>query len=178
MKEVVSLVPTVETVDDIEGVLVDLIGKHQVDIKTMLDADSRAIEPQDMRYFGVEYWGRVPTYARFMYEVRKNVPEMANRLKYAEAEELGGKYERRMERIAEMPTDEMDGNEGKRFMWNEKLYKMQERKMDRIDKARSNDGVERCVDLTLKIISALSNEQLMAAKGIIDAEYKEISSER
>lgn len=169
-----ALLPAADTMESLEGLLVDMVGKHKTDIRTMLDTDSAAVGPEDMQYFDRRYWGCVPTYARFMYELKKNVPDMEYRLGYIEAEELGGKYERRMERIASTATEDMDGNEAKRFVWNEKLYKIQERKMDRLDKRHGNDGVEKGVDLTLKIISALSNTELARAKEIIDAEYKEV----
>lgn len=166
-----ELLPSAETMEGLEGLIVDMVGKYKKDIRTMLDTDSSAIGPEDMQYFDRRYWGCVPTYARFMYELKKNVPDMEYRLGYIEAEELGGKYERKMEKIADTKTEDMDGSEHRRFMWNEKLYKIQERKMERLDKRRGDAGVEKGVDLTLKIISALSNSELAKAKEIIEAEY-------
>lgn len=103
--------------------------------------------------------------------------KLAMELKEIEATVLEGYYEEKMRDILETPTEEFDGYEGRRFNWAEKLAKLQGRKLDRIDKRRSDDGMEKGVDLTLKIIEALSNTQLEKVKKVMDAEWAEVSAE-
>lgn len=168
-----DLVPSVQNIGDLEELIVSLLGKHKVSLKTMFDTDSCAFEKGDMLYFPDKYWGMVPTYASFMYMLKKSMPEKVDDIKAIEAECLGAGYESEMRDIFEKPTEDMDGMESKRFSWGEKLYKIQERKLDRIEKKKADAGVERGVDLTLKIISSLSNSQLSRVKEIMDAEWSE-----
>lgn len=153
--------------------LCDLVSKHGVSLQTMFDGDSLAISVDDMRYFPASYWGRVPSYAVFMRRLRSECPEKELELREMEAEALGGAYEAGMKAIYEKPTEEMDGNEGKRFNWAERLYRVQERKLDRIAKRRGEDSVDKGVDLAVKVISALSNAQLLKAKEIVEAEWND-----
>lgn len=165
------LVPSKENVGDVLDLLVDTLGKHKVSVKKMLDNDSLALEPDDMMYFDKVWWGKVPSYARFIRDLKRVAPEMELELKEIEAEVLGGEFEASLKSIYEKDYDEWDGSERQRFAWGEKLYKMQERKLDRIEKRRGNDGIEKGVDITLKVIEALSNSQLERLKGVMDAEW-------
>ena len=158
-------------------VLIDMMGKHQKSIKEMLRADSSVMCREDMRYFGKEWFGRLPSYERFERVMKKNNPQELIELKRIEAEVLGDRYEAGMHEIYTRPTEEMDGSEGKRFAWGEKLYKIQERKMDRLDKQAERNGVERGVDLACKIIEAMSDAKLVKLKKIMDAEWEEVKDE-
>ena len=98
-------------------------------------------------------------------------------LKEIEAEVLGRDFEEELRSIYEKSIDDWDGSERQRFSWGEKLYKMQERRLDRIDKRRGNDGIEKGVDITLKVIEALSNKQLETLKNVMDAEWKVVDGD-
>lgn len=163
-------------IDSPQGIdaLIDLMGKHQKGVKEMLKADSAVMCREDMRYFGKEWFGRLPSYERFERVMRRNNPQELIELKRIEAELLGGQYEESLHEIYNKPTEEMDGSESKRFAWGEKLYKMQERKLDRLDKQAEKNGVERGVDLACKIIEAMSDAKLVKLKKIMDAEWEEV----
>jgi hypothetical protein len=45
--------------------------------------------------------------------------------------------------------------------------------LDRIAKRRGEDSVDKGVDLAVKVISALSNAQLLKAKEIVEAEWND-----
>lgn len=166
-----SLVPSGGNVEGILTVLEDAVYKHGLSVQKMLNSDATALSAGDMLYFDKCYYGRVPTYQTFMRMLRKNNPELVLELQEMEAAALGDKYENGMRGIYEMDTDAMDGTEGKRFAWAEKLYKVQERKMDRIMKQRSEEDVEKGVDLAVRVIGALSNAQLLKAKEVMEAEW-------
>ena len=51
------LVPSKDNVNDVIDLLVDLMGKHKVSIKKMLDNDSLALSQDDMMYFDKVWWG-------------------------------------------------------------------------------------------------------------------------
>ena len=154
--------------------LIDLMGKTGKSVQTMMTADCSALSADEMQYFGKELFGKVPTYARFIGMLQKADMGLAMELKEIEAEVLEGYYEGKMRNILETPSKDFDGYESKRFNWAEKLAKLQGRKLDRIDKRRGDDGMEKGVDLTLKIIEALSNTQLEKVKKVMDAEWSEI----
>lgn len=174
--EISPLVPDKGSARKIVDELIDLMGRTGKSVQVMMAADCSALSADEMQYFGREYFGKVPSYARFMTALNRADAGLAMELKEVEAQLLGGYYEEKMRGILETPTEEFDGYEGKRFNWAEKLAKMQERKLDRIDRRRSNDGVEKGVDLTLKIIESLSNAQLEKVKKVMDAEWSEIDS--
>lgn len=167
-----SLVPRAGNGEDLLVVLESAVTKHGVSIQKMLNADASALSAGDMVYFDKSFFGRVPTYQTFMRLLKRSNPDLARDLRVMEAEALGDKYEDGMRAIYEKPTEEMDGTESKRFNWAEKLLKTQERKIDRLNKGVSE---ERGVDLAVKIISALSDAQLIKAKEVIEAEYSDAS---
>jgi hypothetical protein len=171
------LVPSKDNVNDVIDLLVDLMGKHKVSIKKMLDNDSLALSQDDMMYFDKVWWGKVPTYGRFIRDLKRIAPEFELELKEIEAEVLGRDFEEELRSIYEKSIDDWDGSERQRFSWGEKLYKMQERRLDRIDKRRGNDGIEKGVDITLKVIEALSNKQLETLKNVMDAEWKVVDGD-
>lgn len=168
-----SLVPSGGNVEGILTVLEDAVYKHGLSVQKMLNSDATALSAGDMLYFDKCYYGRVPTYQTFMRMLRKSNPDLVLELQEMEAAALGDKYENGMRGIYEMDTDDMDGTEGKRFAWAEKLYRVQERKLDRIAKRRGEDSVDKGVDLAVKVISALSNAQLLKAKEIVEAEWND-----
>jgi len=165
-----TLVPTAGNCEDILTILENAVYKHGKSIQKMLNADASVLSASDMSYFDQSYFGRVPTYQTFMRLLKKNNPSLALEVQEMEAAALGDKYEDGMRDIYEMNTEDMDGTENKRFCWAERLYKVQERKMDRLAK---NHSEERGVDLAVKIISALSDAQLLKAKEVIEAEYED-----
>ena len=167
-----SLVPSGNNSDLIVDTLIDVVSKNGVCIQEILNSDSKAFSAEDLKYLPACFWGRIPSYAVFMKKIRSECPDLELALKELEAEALGGAYEDGMRKIYETPTSEMDGTEGKRFAWGEKLYRIQERKLDRIAKRRGEEDVEKGVDLAVRVISALSNAQLLKAKEIMEAEWK------
>lgn len=166
--------PSEANSEAISDLLEGLVCKHKKGIRSMMNADASALSAVDMKYFPQEYWGRVPRYGRFMRSVRESCPELAVQLEEMEARELGGYYEQGMRDIYERPTEEMDGLESKRFAWGEKLYKIQERKLDRLDKLLRDGQNEKTADLAARLISALSNSELLKAKEVIEAEWREV----
>lgn len=172
-----QFLPDAANAEGLVGQLLDMVSKNKVSIQKMLDSDCLALSKDDMVYFDKKWWGLLPNYAQFMRILKKVSPEAERELRYAEAEALGGQYEEGMRRIFETPTEDFDGMESKRFGWAEKLYKMQERKMDRIDKRMKEESVERGVDLAVRVISAMSNAQLLKAKEVMEAEWKEVNDE-
>lgn len=180
MKEVMmkqQFLPDTANAESLVSQLLDMVSKNKVSIQKMLDSDCLALSKDDMVYFDTKWWGLLPNYAQFMRALKKVSPEAERELRYAEAEALGAQYEEGMRAIFEKPTEDMDGYESKRFGWAEKLYKMQERKMDRIDKRSKEENVERGVDLAIKVIGAMSNAQLLKAKEVMEAEWKEVNDE-
>lgn len=175
--EVSPLVPERGTARKVVDELVELMGRTGKSVQVMMTADCSALSADEMQYFGAEYFGKVPSYSRFISALRRADPAAELELREVEAQVLEGFYEGQMRDILETPTEEFDGFEGKRFNWAEKLAKLQGRKLDRIDKRRDNDGVEKGVDLTLKIIEALSNSQLEKVKKVMDAEWSVVDSE-
>lgn len=175
--EISPLLPEKATARKVVDELVELMGKTGKSVQTMMTADCAALNADEMQYFGAEYFGKVPSYARFMSALHNADAGLAMELKEIEAQVLGGYYEGKMRDILETPTIEFDGYEGRRFNWAEKLAKMQERKLDRIDRRRNNDGMEKGVDLTLKIIEALSNTQLEKVKKVMDAEWSMVEGQ-
>lgn len=163
-----SLVPSGDNSELILRILEDAVYRHGKSIQTMLNADASALSAVDMIYFDKSFYGRVPTYQTFMRMIRKTSADLERDIQQMEAEALGDKYEAGMRSIYEMNTEDMDGTEGKRFAWAEKLYRVQERKMERLSKGQSE---ERGVDLAVKVISALSDAQLLKAKEIVEAEW-------
>lgn len=175
--EISPLLPDKGTASRVVDTLIDMMGKYGKSVQVMMNADCSALSADDMQYFGREYFGKVPSYSRFISALRRADPAAELELREVEAQVLEGFYEGRMRDILETPTEEFDGFEGKRFNWAEKLAKLQGRKLDRIDKKRGEDGVEKGVDLTLKIIEALSNSQLEKVKKVMDAEWSVVDSE-
>ena len=175
--EISPLLPDKGTASRVVDTLIDMMGKYGKSVQVMMTADCSALSADDMQYFGREYFGKVPSYSRFISALRRADPAAELELREVEAQVLEGFYEGRMRDILETPTEEFDGFEGKRFNWAEKLAKLQGRKLDRIDKKRGEDGVEKGVDLTLKIIEALSNSQLEKVKKVMDAEWSMVDSE-
>lgn len=172
--EISPLLPDRGTARRVVDELIELMGRHGKSVQTMMSADCSALNADDMQYFGAEYFGKVPSYSRFISALRRADPAAELELREIEAQVLEGFYEGKMRDILETPTEEFDGYEGRRFNWAEKLAKLQGRKLDRIDKRRDGDGVEKGVDLTLKIIEALSNSQLEKVKKVMDAEWSYI----
>ena len=166
-----SLVPAGENIEGIVSVLEEAIHKHGVSIQKMLNSDATALDACDMTYFDKSFYGKVPTYQTFMRMLRKSNPDLVLEIQEMEAEALGDKYENGMRNIYEMQTDDMDGTERSRFGWAERLYRMQERKLDRIAKRRGEEDVEKGVDLAVRVIGALSNAQLLKAKEVMEAEW-------
>ena len=175
--EISPLLPDKGTASRVVDTLIDMMGKYGKSVQVMMTADCSALSADDMQYFGREYFGKVPSYSRFISALRRADPSAELELREVEAQVLEGFYEGRMRDILETPTEEFDGYEGRRFNWAEKLAKLQGRKLDRIDKKRGEDGVEKGVDLTLKIIEALSNSQLEKVKKVMDAEWSVVDSE-
>ena len=172
-----TLVPTASNMDAVMDMLIGMVSKYGVRISKMMNDDSVAFEVSDMRWFGKEWFGRIPSWTRFVSELKKISPDAENMLRYAEAEALGERYESEMVKVLEKDTEDFDGSENKRFNWGEKLYKIQERKLARLDE-KNKGGVKEGIDLAIKVIQSLSDAQLMRAKKVLDAEWTEVGKGR
>lgn len=157
--------------------LIDKMSRYNVSMKEIFDTDSGALSVDDMEYFDKRFFGMVPTYGAFAFKMSKMNKKAWNELQEFEADIVGRQYETGMKQIYEKPIDELTPMDGKRFAWAEKLAKTQERKIDRLIKKQGKEGVEQGVDLALKVISALSDKQLLGVKSIMEAEWSEVEDD-
>lgn len=178
-----SLVPVGEGYEKALDNVIDVVSKSGVTLKECLDTDSCALSASDMRYFGKEYFGCVPSYGIFMKYLGKLPIEAKDNFVELISEIESSRYVGEMDRIANMSGDELseDPHQGRRFGWLQKLNTIHEKRLARIDSRRKNrgDAEARGVDLAAKLISALSDADLLKIKGkveAIDAEYKEVEN--
>lgn len=174
-----DLMPVGEGAEEALGRVLDAYGRSGVGLSECLDTDSVALSAGDMRYFGAEYFGRVPSYASFVRYLNRLPEEVRDRFNESVAEIESGRAVGEMGGIAR--GGEYGREEQVKFGMLEKLNKVYERRIDRIDRRRRDrgEGAERGVDMAARIISALSNADLLKVKGnveAIDAEYKEVAS--
>jgi hypothetical protein len=173
-----DLIPTAENYEEALGRVLDAYGRSGVGLSECLDTDSVALSAGDMRYFGAEYFGRVPSYASFIRYLNRLPEEARDRFNESVAEIESGRTVGEMGGIAR--GGEYGREEQVKFGMLDKLNRVYERRIDRIDKRRRDrgEGAERGIDMAARIISALSNADLLKVKGnveAIDAEYKEVA---
>lgn len=176
-----SLVPVGENYEKALDSVIDVVSKHGVSLKECLDTDSCALSASDMRYFGREFYGCVPSYGIFIKYLGRLPVDVKDNFMEIITEIESSRYVGEMDKIAYMTGDELseDPHQGRRFGWLQKLNAVHEKRLARIDSRRKNrgDAEARGVDLAAKLISALSDADLLKIKGkveAIDAEYKEI----
>lgn len=175
-----ALIPVGENAGDAIERVLDAFGRSGVSLAECLDTDAVALAASDMRYFGQEYFGRVPTYANFMRYINQLPLDKRNEFKELVAEMESELSVKSMRRIA----SKTDGStaDGRIFKMYETLGRVAERRLDRIERARGRqaDAAVAGADMAARIISALSNADLLKIKGqaeAIDAEYKEVALE-
>ena len=172
-----ELVPVGETAGDALDRVIDAYGRSGVTLRECLDTDSAALSGGDMQYFGKEYYGKVPSYATFVKYLNRLPVDQKDNFWETIAEIESGRYVEGMAQVADGGSYERDDKV--KFEMLGKLNGIYERKLDRIDKRRRDRGVaeERGVDLAARLISALSNSDLLKLKDraeAIDAEYKNV----
>lgn len=173
-----ELIPIGEGAEEALGRVLDVYGRSGVGLSECLDTDSVALSSGDMRYFGREYFGRVPSYASFIRYLNKLPEDVRDRFNESVAEIESGRA------LGEMGGIARGGGYGReeqvKFGMLERLSKVYERRIDRIDRRRRDrgDGAERGIDMAARIISALSDADLLNVKGrveAINAEFKEVA---
>lgn len=176
-----SLIPVGENYEKSLDNVIDVVSKSGVSLKECLDTDSCALSASDMRYFGKEFYGCVPSYGIFIKYLGRLPVDVKDNFMEIITEIESSRYVGEMDKIAYMTGDELseDPHQGRRFGWLQKLSAIQEKRLARIDSRRKNrgDAEARGVDLAAKLISALSDADLLKIKGkveAIDAEYKEV----
>ena len=173
-----DLMPVGENAEEALGRVLDAYGRSGVGLAECLDTDSSALSASDMRYFGNEYYGRVPSYASFIRYLNRLPGELRDSFNESVAEIESGRAVGEMGEIARGGSYERQDKV--RFDMLGKINGIYERRIDRIDKRRRDrgEGAERGVDMAARIISALSNADLLKVKGnveAIDAEFKEVA---
>lgn len=175
MSDRYALVPTIDTAEIVLERVMDAFGKSGVSLAECLDTDAVALSAGDMRYFDQRYFGKVPTYAVFMRYLNKVPPAVRDSFMAMVAEVESANAAKTMEHISN--KDSIGLEEVRRFKMASELNKAAERRIDRFDKraATRADNDARSVDMAARLISALSNADLLKIKGrvdAIDAEYQ------
>lgn len=176
-----SLVPVEDGYEECLNRILDVVGKSGVSLRECLDTDCDALCESDMRYFGVEYYGRVPSYGVFIKYLNKLPVNVKDDFMETIAEVESGRYVSRMDDLANGDFEE-DPFLVKRFNMYDKLNGVQERRLNRIDARRKarGEGESRGIDMAARLISALKDADLLKIKGdmeIIDSEFKEVASD-
>jgi len=173
-----ALIPVGEDAGQALERVLEAYSKSGVGLAECLDTDATALSASDMRYFDGEYFGRVPNYATFMRYVNGLPLEQRNGFKEIVAEIEAERSIKAMRGIAE--ASEGSALDARRFNMYRDLNKAAEKRLDRIDRQNAAKAVveEKGADLAARIITALSNKDLLRIKGqvdAIDAEYKEVA---
>lgn len=173
-----DLVPYGDDPEEALGRVLDTFSKSGVSLAECLDTDSAALSASDLRYFDSKYFGKVPSYSVFMRFLNKQPLEVRDNFLSVVAETESARYAKTMDSIAK----KTDGSlmDTRRFNMMKDLNKMAERRIDRMDKriqsrATKNEGIEQGVDMAARLITALSNADLLKIKqrvDTIDAEYQ------
>lgn len=172
-----ALIPVGEASGEAIERVLDVFGKSGVSLAECLDTDSVALCASDMKYFPAEYFGRVPSYSIFMRYINQLPLEQRNEFKGLVAEVESELSAGEMAKIAK--TSDGTLADSRRFKMFSDLNRVAEKRLDRIERARArHEGSAAAgVDLAARIISALSNADLLKIKGqveTIDAEFKAI----
>ena len=173
-----DLVPYGDDPEEALGRVLDAFSKSGVSLAECLDTDSAALSASDLRYFDSKYFGKVPSYSVFMRFLNKQPLEVRDNFLSVVAETESARYAKTMDSIAKKSDGSL--TDSRIFSMYEKLNKLNERRIDRMDKriqsrATKNDGIEQGVDMAARLITALSNADLLKIKqrvDTIDAEYQ------
>lgn len=171
------LVPTKENYEEALERILDVYGKSGVSLSECLDTDSVALSAGDLKYFDKKWYGKVPSYSVFVRYLDKLPADVRDKFMGLVNEIESGRYSDEMAKVARGTF--VGPDEVRRFGMYKELNKVAERRIDRIDKriASRDTSAERGADLALRIISALSDKELLKIKGdaeTIDAEYRAI----
>ena len=173
-----DLVPYGDEPEEALSRVLDAFSKSGVSLAECLDTDSAALSASDLRYFDSKYFGKVPSYSVFMRFLNKQPLEVRDNFLSVIAETESARYAKTMDSIAKKSNGSL--MDSRRFSMYEKLNKLNERRIDRMDKrissrATKNEGIEQGVDMAARLITALSNADLLKIKqrvDTIDAEYQ------
>ena len=173
-----ELVPIGEGAEGALERVFEAFGRSGVTLSECLDTDSAALCASDLQYFDKRYFGKVPTYAVFMRYLNKLPMAQRDEFMSTVAEIESGKARGGMSKIA--GGSEIGLEQVRRFNMLKDLGNLAEKRIDRLDKraAARAASAETSVDLAARLISALSNNDLLRIKGqvdTIDAEYKEVA---
>lgn len=173
-----ALIPVGEGTDEALERVLDVFSRSGVGLAECLDTDAVALCASDMRYFPEEYFGRVPTYANFMRYVNQLPLDKRNGFKELVAEIDAGRSMQSMNKIA----SGSDGNamDARRFNMFRAINQAAEKRLDRIGRSieKQGEAEARGVDMAARLITALSNADLLRIKGrveAIDTEYREVA---
>ena len=173
-----DLVPYGDDPEEALGRVLDAFSKSGVSLAECLDTDSAALSASDLRYFDSKYFGKVPSYSVFMRFLNKQPLEVRDNFLSVVAETESARYAKTMDSIAKKTDGSL--TDSRIFSMYEKLNKLNERRIDRMDKriasrATKNEGIEQGVNMAARLITALSNADLLKIKqrvDTIDAEYQ------
>lgn len=173
-----DLVPVGENAEQALSVILEAFGRSRGTLAECLDGDAAALSAGDLNYFSEQYYGCVPNYATFVRYLNKLPAEQRDEFNEAVAEIEAGRTLGTMRGIAS--KDEFEPGDKARFGMLNKINNIYEKRIDRIDRRRRDRGVgeARGVDMAARLISALSNADLLKVKGkveAINAEYKEVA---
>ena len=168
-----SLVPVEGDTEGLDEIL-SVMSKSGSSLRTVLDSDSCALCRGDMRYFSEDWYGRVPTYSRFMGALSRLGGDAKDDFMERVAEIEGSRYEGEMERTAAL--SEYTAHDRTRFGFYKQLQTIQERRLNRIDARRKarGEGAKQGMDLAIRLISAMSNGELLRVKGDLEAIESEV----
>ena len=177
MSDRYALVPVKDSEQDALDRVLDAFGKSKVTLAECLDTDAMALSANDMQYFDKQYYGRVPTYAVFMRYLNKIPAAIWDSFLSTVAEVESSRTAKSMAELAN--SDSIGLEEVRRFNMLKSLNNRAEKQIDRFDRRAASraDTEVRTADMAARLISALSNADLLKIKGrvdAIDAEYQSI----
>jgi len=177
MSDRYDLVPLSDSPSDALDRVLDAFGRSSVSLAECLDTDAVALSASDMRYFDQKYYGKVPTYAVFMRYLNKIPAAVRDSFLATVAEVESARSAQGMAKLAS--SDSIGLEQVRRFNMLKDLNKRAEKQIDRFDRraAARADTEVRTGDMAARLISALSNADLLRIKqrvDTIDAEYQSI----
>ena len=175
-----ALIPVGEGADEALDRVLDVFSRSGVGLAECLDTDAVALCASDLHYFPEEYFGRVPTYANFMRYVNALPLDKRNGFKELVAEIEAGRSMRSMNEIASASEGSL--MDSRRFNMFKAINQAAEKRLDRIGRSieKQGEAEARGVDMAARLITALSNADLLKVKGrvdTIDAEFHTVSAD-
>ena len=172
-----ELVPVGEDAKDALDKVLDVFSRSGVSLRECLNNDASALCASDMLYFPPKYYGKVPSYATFLMYLNKLPADIKDQFNETIAEVESGRYIGEMDEIAHDTDEETARFKSVKFDQLKKLSNIYEKRLERIDRRRKDrgDAEAKGVDMAARLISALSNADLVKLKNnaeTIDAEIE------